>query len=110
MPITQSTAQDSAGEILVGKQDLTPSAPATATVTTTASTIVSANANRKGLIVQNLSNVRVSLGLSATAVLNSGITLYPGGTLIMDPFCFDTGLVSAIAAAAGSVVSIQEFS
>lgn len=87
----------------------TPASPTTATVTTTSAQVVAANTSRKGLVIQNLSSNRVSLGLGAAAILNSGITLYPGGIFVMDEFMYFQTAVNAIASAAGSVISIQEF-
>lgn len=111
MPITQSSQQGSSGAVVIDKTDLAPAAPTSATATTTSAQIVAANANRKGLVITNVSNNRVSLGLSGNAaILNNGITLYPGGIFVMDPFTFDVGAVMAIASAASSGIAIQEFS
>lgn len=108
----QSLNTDAAGNIFVSdKVPTTPSAPATATVAATSGSAVSANASRKGLIIQNLSANTVSLNVvGGAAVLNSGITLFPGGTWNMDQYSFTTSAIFAIASAAGSVISIQEFS
>lgn len=91
------------------KTDLTPSSPTTATVGITSAQALAANANRKGLIIVNVSVNKVSLGIGSTAVLNSGITLYPGGSFEMGEYCFDVGAINAIASVASSVISIQEF-
>jgi hypothetical protein len=95
--------------IVSTKTALTPSAPATASVGVASASAVAANSSRKGLIITNLSNNIVSLGLGATAVLNSGISLSPYGTWSMDEFSFCTSAVNAIAGAAASTISIQEF-
>lgn len=95
--------------IISTKTDLTPSSPTAATVGTSSAQALAANANRKGLILVNTSANTISVGLGSTAVLNSGITLYPGGTFQMDEFCFDLGAVNSIASAASSNLAIQEF-
>ena len=91
------------------KVALTPSSPASATVGIASASAVSANASRKGLVIVNLSINRISLGFGSTAVLNSGITLYPGGVFIMDEYTFNTSPVNTISSAASSPISIQEF-
>lgn len=92
------------------KTDLTPGAPAAATVGTSSAAAVAANANRKGLHARNTSTAgqRISLGLGQTAVLDSGITLYPGDVFDMDEYTFDLGAVNAIASAASARLSYQE--
>ena len=91
------------------KTDLAPSSPALASVGVASAPAVAANAIRKGLSATNTSNNRVSLGFGATAVLDSGVTLYPGDSFIMDEYSFDTGVVNAIASSAGSNLAIQEY-
>lgn len=90
--------------------DLVGNAPQTATIVATSGAAVAANAARKGLIIRNVSINKISLGLDGNAaVLNSGITLYPGDAWNMDSYDFTVGAIAAIASAAGSVISIQEF-
>lgn len=89
---------------------LTPSTPVSVSVGTSSSSAVAANSLRKGLVVINLSTSNVSFGLGAAAVLNRGITLTPYGTWVMDQYTFTTAEIFAIAAAASSDLSIQEFS
>jgi hypothetical protein len=91
------------------KTDLTPSAPTSASVGVASAQAVAANGSRKGLVLVNVSNNRISFGLGAAAVLDSGITLYPGGVWEMDEYTFDLGAVNAIASAAASTLAIQEF-
>ena len=88
---------------------LTASSPTFATVGVTSAEAVASNASRKGLILVNTSANTISLGFGATAVLNSGITLLPGGTFDMGTFDFTTGAVNAIASAASSNMSIQQY-
>lgn len=89
---------------------LTAASPAAATVGITSASALVTNASRKGLVIINVSINRVSLGIGVAAVLNSGITLLPGGVWNMDEYSFSTAAINAIASLAGSVISIQEFS
>jgi hypothetical protein len=91
------------------KTDLTPSSPTLATVGVASAQAVAAAATRKGLILVNTSTVNISLGFGSTAVLNSGVTLLPGATFVMDEYSFDVGAVNAIAAAASSNLAVQEY-
>jgi len=92
------------------KTDLTPSAPTAVSVGVASAQAVAANTNRKGLLLVNTSTARISLGFGASAVLDSGVTLYPQGTFCMDEYSFDLGVVNAIASAATSNLAIQEYS
>lgn len=89
---------------------LTASAPTFATVGTSSASAVAANASRKGLTLVNTSANRISLGFGATAVLDRGITLYPGGSFFMDEYSYSTAAINAIASAAASNLAVQEFS
>ena len=89
--------------------DLAPSSPTAASVGVASAQAVAANASRKGLKLVNTSNARISLGFGAAAVLDSGITLYPGGAFNMDAWDFDLGAVNAIASAAASNLGVQEY-
>ena len=91
------------------KTDLTPSAPTAASVGVASALALAANANRKGLKLINTSNARISLGFGSAAVLDSGVTLFPGGVLNMDEYDFDLGTVNAIASVAASNLAIQEY-
>lgn len=92
------------------KTPLTPSSPTTATIGASSAQAVAANSARKGLAVINLSTNVISLGLGATAVLNSGITLTQYGSLYeMSEYDYNTQAINAIASGAGSVIGIQEF-
>lgn len=92
------------------KTPLTAVAPATFAVTTSSSQAVASNSSRKGLVLTNTGTKRVSFGLGASAVLDSGITLQPGDVWVMDEYTFSTSAVNAIAATGGSSLGIQEFS
>jgi len=96
--------------VVIASTVLTPSAPDAASVDDAASgQVVAANASRKGLILVNTSSARISLGFESDAVLDSGVTLYPGGTFNMSEFDFTIGAVNAIASIAASNLSIQEY-
>ena len=86
----------------------TPASPATASVTGSSSQVVASNTSRKGLVIINLGTVNVSFGCGATAALNSGITLTPNGTWVMDQFTFTTLAINAICSTTATL-SIQEY-
>ena len=68
------------------------------TVNATSTTILSANANRKLLILVNDSNQNIYITLGETAVINSAIRLNAnGGSLTLDNPIY-TGQISAICA------------
>src|SRR5262249_38649622 len=92
------------------KTALTASSPTAATVGVASAQAVASNGSRKGLILVNTSVNRISLGFAAAAVLDSGVTLYPGGSFNMDEYSLTTGAVNAIASAASSNLAIQEYS
>ena len=87
----------------------TSSSPTSATVGVSSAQALASNVNRKGLVLTNTSINKICIGIGATAVLNSGITLYPGGVWVMDEFNFTTGAINAIASAGSSNLAIQEF-
>lgn len=91
----------------------TPSAPATVSVGTGGSdTAAAASATRSGLILTNTSTggQRISLHLTGgTAVLDSGITLWPQDTWEMDAQSFTTSAITAISSAASGALGRQEF-
>lgn len=109
----QSMSVDTSGRpnINIVKTTLTGSSPTTATIGTSSATVIASNANRKGLIIVNTSTIsKVSLHMAAgTAVLNSGITIMPGGAFNMGEYDFTTAGINGIAALASTVLSIQEF-
>lgn len=88
---------------------LIPSAVAAGNVGITSSSVVSANTARKGLILVNTSVGIISLGIGATAVLYSGVTLYPGGSWTMDSLSFSSEAINAIASVASCNLAVQEF-
>lgn len=98
-PVTVSTTRTS----------LTANSPTAVSVGNTSASAVASNANRKGLVLTNTSTHTISLGIGAAAVVNSGITLLPGGVWVMDEFTFTTGAINAIASVASSNLAAQEF-
>lgn len=96
-------------KVTVVPPTLTVSSPTFATVGVTSASALSSNANRKGLVMTNTSSSKISLNISGgTAVINSGIVLYPGGNWYMDEFTFTTSAIFAIASTASSNLAIQE--
>lgn len=96
------------GKLRSQTASLTASSPTAASVTTSSGAAVAANASRKGLILTNTSTTeKISFGIGAAAVLNSGITLTPYGVWVMDAYTFTTAAINAIASAAANL-AIQE--
>lgn len=91
------------------KFPITANVPTSATVGVASGTALASNAARKGLTIVNTSTNTVSLALGNAAVLNNGITLSPFGVYWMDEFSLSTAAVNAIASAASSNISIQEY-
>ena len=84
--------------------------PTNASVGTTPAVVVSANPRRKGLVISNISTGSVWIGVGNTSTLNAGIFLKAdSGTWSMDDYMFTTDAISAVAHAAASIISIQEF-
>ncbi len=93
------------------KTPLVAATPSSASVGTSSSQVVAANASRKGLIIINLSANTISLGIGTAAVLNSGITLTALGSVWQESeYDYVTGAINAISSVAASAISIQEFS
>lgn len=91
------------------KTALSASAPTVINVTTSSSQLVAANANRKGLVLTNVSRNTMSFGFGSPAVLYSGITLYPGGVYVMDEYMYSLAQVLAIASSSPASCAIQEY-
>lgn len=82
--------------------------PASASVSSTDSVVLAANASRKKMVIMNLGTVNVNFGDGATAVVNSGITLTPNGTWVMDRYTFTTAAIHAICSTT-AILAIQEY-
>lgn len=97
---------DSSGSAISAPR--TPSAPATASVGATSATLIAANSNRKRLEIKNLGSTRISLGLNATALNNSGLVLDPGQSYCFEGSNLVTTVINAICATSATV-AIQEW-
>lgn len=86
----------------------TAQSPATANITNSDSVAVSANASRKKLVIVNLGTTNIFFGDGQPAVLNSGLTLTPGGTWVMSHNTFSTAAIHAICATT-AILAIQEY-
>ena len=83
-------------------------APASASVTSSDSVVLAANSLRKKLVIMNLGTVNVHFGDGFSAAINSGITLTPNGTWVMDRYTFTTNAIHAICGSS-SILAIQEY-
>lgn len=89
---------------------LTRKTAASVTVTAALTAVLNETPGRTGLRITNTNaSERVSLGLDADAVLDTGLTLMAGCTWNMDQFDFTTKRISAIASGGSVKLSIQEF-
>jgi hypothetical protein len=89
---------------------LVPQTPANASVGVASGSILAANVFRRGLILVNISSNRISIGFGQAAVLDSGVTLMPGGGVYnMGELDFFLGEIFAIASGAGSTLTIQHY-
>lgn len=91
------------------KTALTAASPLQDAVGPVSGTLVSANANRKGLIISNVGAFRFSLAFGTAAGLDAGVTLYPGDTWQMNEYSFSTATVNAIASGSSGLGAFQEF-
>jgi hypothetical protein len=98
------------GNVVSTKTALTASSPIAVSVGLTSGVALAANANRTGFVFVNTSVNNISFGIGSNpAVLNSGITLTPNGVWVSDEYNFTTSAINAIAAGAGSNLTVQEF-
>lgn len=106
----QTFSTDTTGAQFVSTRlALTGSAPAAVSVGVASGVVLAANASRRGLVLTNTSTGIISLNIVAgTAVLKSGITLYPGGVWVMDEYTFTTAAINGISSVAASNLAIQE--
>lgn len=86
----------------------TTHAVSASSVGTSSASSLAANANRAGVDIANTSTARISCAFGVTAVLNSGITLFPGGTWRMTRETFSNAAMNCIAGRAASNLSILE--
>lgn len=99
----------SAGANIGTKVPLTANAPFAVSVGTSTTTVLAANASRKGLTLVNNSAAKVYIAFGTAAVLGSGILLLPGGVFYMDEYSYSQAAVNGIASLAASSTTGQEF-
>ena len=88
---------------------LAAASPTAASVGVASGLVLARNTARRGAVFVNTSPNRISFGINAPAVLDSGITLYGnGGVWEMDEHPFTLELINAIASGAASGLAIQE--
>ena len=79
-------------------------------VGTSSVVILPDNPNRSGLIVTNISDQTVYIGIGQTATLNAGIVLTSaGGVWSMDDYTYSKEAITAIGHVSTLVVAFQEF-
>lgn len=86
-----------------------PNGPAAISVGLATTTILAASGTRKSVRLVNTSNARISLGFGSAAILDSGITLFPGGVFNMDDFDFTQESIEGIASLAASNIGVQVY-
>lgn len=86
------------------------SVPSMAGVGTTSERIVAENYSRVGLMITNISDGTVYLGIGNTATLKAGIVLNAGGgAWSMDDYSYSKEAITAIAHSGTLVIAFQEF-
>lgn len=79
-------------------------------VGTASEVIIPENLSRVGLIVTNISDQTIYLGIGNTATLSAGIVLTPaGGVWSMDDYTYSKEAITAIGHSGTLVVAFQEF-
>ena len=100
-----ASIQQTAGSVTIAPVVVTSVAETTPTVTTTSSTILAANPNRKDALIINTGAVDVFLSRGGTAVASRGIILKAGGSAYeINGSNLYKGAVNAIASAATSLL------
>lgn len=98
------------GTILVKGPVQTGNAPSVVSVGVTSATALAANVSRTAAVFVNNSANVMSFGFgSNAAVLYSGVTLYQGGSLVLEATDNVQQAVQAIASGATSSLGVQEF-
>src|ERR1035437_2452074 len=106
---TGTATAPSGGVLTVQGPIQTGNAPTAATVGASSGIAVAANSSRTGLALVNTSANIISIAFGANAaVLYSGITLYPAGSLTLNILDGCQQAITAIASAAGSNLALQE--
>lgn len=107
--MVSSTAPALLVRAVLGGVALTPNAGFSTVVGTSSAQALATNASRKGLSLVNTSNNKISCEWGVNAVINNGITLYPGGAFSMDPLSAATSALNCISTTANSILSGQEY-
>lgn len=107
MPVV--IASDQSRILVNNKAAQTPNSATNVSIGVASTSVLASNTSRTGAVFMNLSTATISFGLTGAAVLNSGVTLYPGGVWTMDEFTFTTNAITAIAGTAASSLAVQEF-
>lgn len=100
---------DTDGRLLVSTSPTkaSSSVASSASPTTTSAVILSANADRKEAIIQNIGGVAVYISFGGTANITNSFLLIPDATLIVDVWL---GAMAAITASGTGSLIIQEMS
>lgn len=108
----QNTSATPAGNNVIGSTTIrTGSANRSATVGTTATTLMNANPGRQGWKIKNDSTGDIWINFDATATATPGggnFKIPPGGYLASEPGFIETGAMSAIGSAAGLAITARE--
>ncbi len=94
--------------IYVGTTSSNP--PSMAGVGTVSEIIIPQNTERSGLVITNISDGTIYLGIGNTATLKAGIVLTPaGGVFSFDDYTYSKDAITAIAHSSTLVIAFQEF-
>jgi hypothetical protein len=108
MPV--AIASDQTAIPTTARSAITANAGVDISVNATSTAVLGANANRKGLILQNASSQQITIAFGGqTPVYQTGLTLLPGGVFNMDQWSFTTGAVNAITTGGAALLQVQEF-
>lgn len=89
---------------------ITGNVPSMVGVGTVSEVIIAENNQRVGLIVTNISDGTIYLGIGNTATLRAGIVLNSGGgAWSMDDYTYSKDAITAIGHSSTLVVAFQEF-
>ena len=84
--------------------------PSAAGVGTVSEVIVAENVDRVGLMITNISDGTIYLGIGNTATLKAGIVITPGGgAWSMDEYSYSNQAITAIAHSSTLIIAFQQF-
>lgn len=109
---TEETSTDvHVQEVKLYRQAKTTGSPTSVTVGVASAEAVAANADRASIYLRNLftNTDRISIAFGAAAVLDDGITLWPGESWQMENHTWSGGNVRAISGTAGQEMAVQEW-